>query len=309
MLSQQMIIDGTALSKRLRDRLKQQIQNLRQSSKSALHDPPHLVAILVGSDAASQVYIRMKEKACLEVGIHFTLIKMDSDSTTHQVVEQVKYVNNRPDVHGCLVQLPMPKQIDQDSVIHAISPLKDVDCFHPENIGLMSLNQSRFIPATPYGIQLMLEDLKIPTKGKHCVIVGKSLIVGQPLMNLLSLESGAAATVTCCDRYTEDLSFHTRSADILIVAAGVHHLIKDPDSIKQGATVIDVGIHRIPDETKKSGYRLEGDVDFVKISPKCSFITPVPGGVGPMTVVSLLYNTFKSYLKFSESPVSTPSTV
>ena len=289
------IIDGTAISNNLRVELKEKIIQVKSQRKGTI-DPPHLIAILVGNDPASQVYITQKEKACLEVGIHFTLIKMDSDSTTKQVVEQVKYVNTRSDVHGCLVQLPLPKSIDTDAVIMAISPDKDVDCFHPANIGLMTLNTPRFLPATPYGIKMLLENIKVPTRGKHCVIIGKSLIVGQPLMNLLSLESGMAATVTCCDKYTENVAAYTSTADILIVAAGVHHLINDPAMIKEGATIIDVGIHRIPDATRKSGYRLEGDVNYDLVKEKAKFITPVPGGVGPMTVVALLYNTYTSYV-------------
>lgn len=289
------IIDGTTISNNLRVELKEKIIQVKSQRKGTI-DPPHLIAILVGNDPASQVYITQKEKACLEVGIHFTLIKMDSDSTTKQVVEQVKYVNTRSDVHGCLVQLPLPKSIDTDAVIMAISPDKDVDCFHPINIGLMTLNTPRFLPATPYGIKMLLEHIKIPTRGKHCVIIGKSLIVGQPLMNLLSLESGMAATVTCCDKYTKNVAAYTSTADILIVAAGVHHLINDPAMIKEGATIIDVGIHRIPDATRKTGYRLEGDVNFDLVKEKAKFITPVPGGVGPMTVVALLYNTYTSYV-------------
>jgi len=288
------VIDGVAISQNLRLELKEKLQMIKLKSKVEL-DPPHLVAILVGNDPASQVYIRQKEKACLEVGIHFTLIKMDCDSTTKQVVEQVKYVNTRTDVHGCLVQLPLPKTIETDAVIMAISPDKDVDCFHPFNIGLMALNKPRFIPATPYGIKLLLEHIKVPTRGKNCVIIGKSLIVGQPLMNLLSLENDMAATVTCCDRYTENLGHYTKNADILIVAAGVHHLISDPEMIKMGAVVIDVGIHRINDRNSKSGYRLEGDVNYELIRHRAGYITPVPGGVGPMTVVALLYNTYLSY--------------
>jgi methylenetetrahydrofolate dehydrogenase (NADP+)/methenyltetrahydrofolate cyclohydrolase len=288
-------IDGAIISNSLRMALKEKIKTIRSQRKTHT-DPPHLIAILVGSDPASQVYITQKEKACLEVGIHFTLIKMDVDSTTKQVVEQVKYVNTRSDVHGCLVQLPLPKSIDTDAVIMAISPDKDVDCFHPVNIGLLTLNNPRFLPATPYGIQMLLENIGIVTRGKHCVIIGKSLIVGQPLMNLLSLEGGMAATVTCCDKYTENLTNYTKTADILIVAAGVHHLIKDPDMIKEGATVIDVGIHRISDPSKKQGYRLEGDVNYQALKDKAGYITPVPGGVGPMTVVALLYNTYTSYV-------------
>lgn len=287
------VLSGRTLSKKLRTQLKERIDNL--NPKLYQEKKPHLVAVLVGSDSASQVYIAQKEKACIEVGIKFTLINLNHESTTEQVLEVVKGINLDQTVDGCLVQLPMPKQIDQDKVIESMAVEKDVDCFHPINIGKMVLNQPRFIPATPYGIQMMIEDVGIQTQGKHCVIIGKSLIVGQPLMNLMSLESGMGATVTCCDKHTEDLGGKTSQADILIVAAGKHHLINDLNMIKDGAVVIDVGIHRIDDASKKNGYRLEGDVNYKLVKEKCSYITPVPGGVGPMTVVALLYNTFNAF--------------
>jgi len=286
------VLSGRILSKKLRTQLKDRIDNLNPKMYTR---KPHLVAVLVGSDSASQVYIRQKEKACIEVGINFTLINLKEESTTKEVLETVAGVNQDDLVDGCLVQLPMPKQIDQDQVIESMAVEKDVDCFHPINIGKMVLNQPRFIPATPYGIQMMIEDVGIKTQGKHCVIIGKSLIVGQPLMNLMSLETGMGATVTCCDKHTEDLAGKTRQADILIVAAGKHHLINDLEMIKDGAVVIDVGIHRIDDSSKKNGYRLEGDVNYKLVKEKCSHITPVPGGVGPMTVVALLYNTFNAF--------------
>tara|TARA_R100001163_G_C5066580_1_gene205094 strand:+ start:3208 stop:4107 length:900 start_codon:yes stop_codon:yes gene_type:complete len=281
------ILDGKSLSQKLRDRLKNKISDTKNT--------PHLVAILVGEDSASHVYIKMKKKACLEVGIRFTLINLPTDTSTEIVIKEIDNINRDIDIHGCLVQLPLPKQINEQLIINRVDPQKDVDCFHPLNIGLMALNQPHFVPATPYGIQMMIEEYKIPTKGKNCVIIGKSLIVGQPLMNLMSLESGMAATVTCCDKWTENLSQYTKKADILIVAAGVHHLINNLDMIKDGAVVIDVGIHRIKDSTRKSGHKLQGDVNFEALKNKCSYITPVPGGVGPMTVVALLYNTYKAY--------------
>jgi methylenetetrahydrofolate dehydrogenase (NADP+)/methenyltetrahydrofolate cyclohydrolase len=289
------LIDGLTIAFDLRLELKDKIKHFKSHKKYDI-DSPHLVAILVGHDPASIVYIRQKEKACLEVGIHFTLVKMETYSTTHEVVEKIKYYNSRSDVNGCIVQLPLPEHIDTDSIIMAISPDKDVDCFHPYNIGLMSLKKPRFIPATPFGIKMLLEHIKVPIKGKNCVIIGKSLIVGQPLMNLLSLEHDMGATVTCCDKYTENLHHYTKRADILIVAAGVHHLINHPDMVKQGVTIIDVGIHRIFDDSLKEGYRLEGDVNFELLRHKAAYITPVPGGVGPMTVVALLYNTYYSYI-------------
>lgn len=289
------IMDGKLISQKLRDKLKEEIdRKCRGGTKDQVI--PHLNAVLVGNDSASQVYISQKEKACQEVGIKFTLIHLPEESSLDQVLTVIKRINQDSSVHGCLVQLPLPKHLDKDLIISCVSVIKDVDCFHSENIGRLVLNQPNFIPATPHGIQLMLEHYQIPTRGKNCVIIGKSLIVGQPLMNLMSLETGLAATVTACDRYTQDLTDHTRRADILVVAAGIHHLINDPEQIKHGAVVIDVGIHRITDSSRKSGYRLEGDVNYQAIKDHCSYITPVPGGVGPMTVVSLLYNTWGAYL-------------
>lgn len=288
------VLSGRRLSAQLRVDLKERIDNV-MGSKGGDGSPPCLTAVLVGSDPASQVYINQKRKACEEVGILFKLINLSEKSSTREIIIVIDQINSDDRIDGCLVQLPLPRQVDQDAVIERVSPLKDVDCFHPINIGYLALNQPKFLPATPYGIQLMIEQTGIETRGKHCVIIGKSLIVGQPLMNLMALETGMAATVTCCDRYTENLKEKTRQADILVVAAGKHHLINDVEAIKDGAVVIDVGIHRIEDSSRKNGYRLEGDVNYQLLKPKCSYITPVPGGVGPMTVVALLLNVFKAY--------------
>lgn len=284
-------LDGNSLSKTLIERLKIEIGNELEPED----DQPHLVVILVGDNSSSEVYIKKKEEACLNVGIKFTLYHFESTITTNVILNQIKQINKDPTIHGCIVQLPLPKHIDEDAVIYSLSPSKDVDGFHPTNIGNMILNRPNFLPATPYGIQLLLDHYKIYTEGKHIVILGKSMIVGQPLMNLLSNEKGARGTVTCCDRYTRNLDQLIKLADILIVATGKHNIIQHQDQIKEGVVIIDVGIHRFSDKTKKCGYRLEGDVNFEAVKNKCSYITPVPGGVGPMTVVSLLLNTWKAY--------------
>lgn len=289
------LLDGKIVSRTLRDQLTDEISRFKEKRIKETKPEPRLAVVLVGNDDASLVYIRQKEKACLEVGIQFTLYHLSFDVSTKDVLEQINTINDDPKIHGLIVQLPLPPHVDEDKVITKVAAHKDVDGFHPFNIGRLALNKPTFVPATPYGIELMIKHYGIKTRGQHCVIVGKSLIVGQPLMNLMALEDGLAATVTCCDRYTPNLEEFVKMADILVVATGKHHLIKDPSWIKPGAVVFDVGIHRIPDESKKKGYRLEGDVDYESIKNKCSFITPVPGGVGPMTVVGLLRNTWTAY--------------
>lgn len=284
------LLDGNLVARELKHQLQKDIGVWREKQIQVV-----LAVILVGDHGPSLVYIRQKEKACREVGIDFRLFHLAFESTTEQVLVQIDLINNDSDIHGLIVQLPLPPHVDEENVIARISPKKDVDGFHPLNIGRLVLNQNTFVPATPYGIELMLKHYHIETKGKHCVIIGKSLIVGQPLMNLISLENGMAGTVTCCDRYTENLREMVETADLLIVAAGKHHLINDPSWLKPGVVIIDVGIHRIPDQSRKRGYRLEGDVNFEAVRDQCGLITPVPGGVGPMTVVALLLNTWKAY--------------
>ena len=287
-------LDGIDLSAKIKKDLSLNIINVR--NKKEFFITPNLTAVLIGDDPASQIYIKQKQKACLEVGINFTLEHLSSTISQSDLITKISFINNDPGVHGCIIQLPIPNHLDKNIILSHVSVDKDVDCFHPENIGNMLLNRPKFLPATPYGIKLLIEHYNIPTKGKHCVIIGKSLIVGQPLANLMSLESGMAATVTICDRYTENLADHTKRADILIVAAGKHHLINDVNMIKPKSVIIDVGIHRINDANTKNGYRLEGDVNYDLLKEHCSFITPVPGGVGPMTVVALLLNTWTAYL-------------
>lgn len=287
------LINGKELSARLKAKLKSEIE-----SKVDPDHPPHLVVILAGDDPASLVYIKNKERSCQQVGIKFTLIHLPEKISEELLLDHLKNIRDDKSIHGCIIQLPLPKHLNQELIIDKIPPNKDVDCFHPINLGKLLLNQAKFLPATPNGILRLIQDYQIPTEGKHIVIIGKSLIVGQPLMNLLALEfeGQARGTVTCCDRFTENLTNYTSKADILIVSAGKHHLINSPEQIKEGSTVIDVGIHRIPDSGKKSGFRLEGDVDRMALGDKVKYITPVPGGVGPMTVYTLLENVWKAYL-------------
>lgn len=286
------IMDGRACSRKLEDQLKKNIAQEKVIRGRA----PHLSVVLVGDHGPSLVYIGQKRKACERVGIDFSLHHLSSSTSESSLLMLISELNQDSGVDGMIVQLPLPSHIDSRRVMEAINYLKDVDGFHPMSVGRLMLGEldSTFIAATPYGIQLLLEEYGISVQGKHVVIVGKSQIVGQPLANLMSLEKGMAGTVTLCDKYTEDLASFTKSADVLVVAAGVHHLVKE-GMVKEGAIVVDVGIHQIPDETKKAGYHLEGDVDFQGVCDDCRLITPVPGGVGPMTVVSLLLNTWKAY--------------
>ena len=256
---------------------------------------PHLAAVLVGNNPASEAYVGNKIKSCEQVGFSSTLIRRDVNVTQEELLEIVKSMNEDDDIDGFIVQLPLPKHIDEAAITLAIDPKKDVDGFHPVNFGRMTQGMPAFLPATPFGILEMLTRYKIDTVGKNCVIVGRSNIVGTPLSILLS-RKGWDCTVTLAHSRTRDLAEVCRRADILVAAIGMAHFIK-PDMVKEGAVVIDVGMNRIDDATKKSGSRLVGDVDFEAVAPKCSFITPVPGGVGQMTVTSLMLNTLKSAKK------------
>jgi len=254
---------------------------------------PHLAAILVGEDGASQTYVGHKEKACALVGFKSTILRLAADVSQEKLLEEIAKINADKDIDGLIVQLPLPKHIDEQKVIEAIDPKKDVDGFHPVNVGRMVLGLPSFISATPYGIMELLTRYNIETAGKHCVIIGRSNIVGRPLANLLSQKSNPGdCTVTICHSRTKNLKEHTLMADIIIAALGVPEFLKG-DMVKDGAVVIDVGITRMKADTK-TGFRLVGDVLFSEVSPKSSFITPVPGGVGPMTIVSLLKNTLKA---------------
>lgn len=284
------ILNGKEASQAIKDSLKLEMAQLAAQGKPV----PHLVAVLAGADGASETYVASKVKACHEVGFKSTLIRLEDDISSLKLLDVIIDLNRDPDVHGILVQLPLPKHISEEEVINTIDPNKDVDGFHPNNIGRMILGHPTFISATPYGIMLLLEHYKIQTKGKHAVVVGRSNIVGRPVSILLSenREPGNC-TVTICHSHTKNIKEICQTADIIIAALGRPNFITE-DMVKEGAVIIDVGITRVPDNTKKSGYRIVGDVDFENVSPKCSFITPVPGGVGPMTIAALMKNTFKA---------------
>jgi methylenetetrahydrofolate dehydrogenase (NADP+)/methenyltetrahydrofolate cyclohydrolase len=255
---------------------------------------PHLVAVLVGEDAASQTYVSAKEKACQSVGITSTIYRMPEKSTEKEVLEMVAFLNNDPEVDGFIVQLPLPKHIEEQKVLEAIDPAKDVHGFHPVNVGKMTLGLDSYLPATPSGIIELLRHYEIKTEGKHCVVVGRSNIVGSPISIMMAQKKYPGnATVTLCHSRTTNLAQMTATADILIVAIGVPDFIT-ADMVKPGAVVIDVGIHRVPSAATQSGFRLKGDVEFEGVAPKTSYITPVPGGVGPMTIAGLLTNTLKA---------------
>ena len=255
---------------------------------------PHLVAILVGNNGASETYVASKVKACHEVGFKSTLIRLESEISEMKLLEIIRNLNTDPEVDGILVQLPLPPHISSEEVINTLEPAKDVDGFHPINVGRMVLSQPTFVPATPYGIMLMLEHYKIETKGKHAVVIGRSNIVGRPMSVLLSAATNPGnCTVTICHSGTHNLKEICHSADIIVAALGRPAFVK-ADMVKEGVVIIDVGITRIEDATKKTGYRISGDVDFEAVAPKASFITPVPGGVGPMTIAALMKNTFRA---------------
>ncbi len=257
-------------------------------------EAPHLAAILVGDDPASQTYVGAKEKACKAVGITSTIYRMSAKSSEKEVLEMVDFLNNDTDIDGFIVQLPLPEGIDEDKVLQTINPDKDVDGFHPVNVGKMALGIDTYLPATPAGILEILKRYNVETEGKHCVVIGRSNIVGSPISIMMGQKKYPGnSTVTLCHSRTKKIEEIAASADILIVAIGVPLFVK-ANMVKKGAVVIDVGIHRVEDKSKKSGFRLVGDVDFDKVSEKTSFITPVPGGVGPMTIAGLLNNTLKA---------------
>ncbi|MGZ5282664.1 MAG: bifunctional 5,10-methylenetetrahydrofolate dehydrogenase/5,10-methenyltetrahydrofolate cyclohydrolase [Bacteroidia bacterium] len=284
------IIDGKNLSNLIKDELRQKVEIRKEEGKKI----PHLAAILVGEDPASETYIRNKILSCEQAGFESSLFKYGSEISEQELLEKIEQINKNADIDGLIVQLPLPKHIDVVKVIEAIDYKKDVDGFHPINIGRMAKGLRGFLPATPYGIIKLIEHYNIETQGKHCVVVGRSQIVGSPISILMSRDGYPGnATVTLCHRYTQDLKAQTLQADIIISAVGKPGLIT-ADMVKNGAVIIDVGTTRVKDETKKSGFRLAGDVDFEAVKDKCSFITPVPGGVGPMTIACLLVNTMQA---------------
>ncbi len=281
------IIDGKKISAQVKQEIADEVSRMANEGKKI----PHLAAVLVGNDPASETYVASKVKACQAVGIKSSELRYSSDITEEQLLEVIDKLNADEDVDGFIVQLPLPKHISEENVLNRISPDKDVDGFHPCNVGRMVLGLPTFLPATPAGIVELLSRYNIETEGKHCVVVGRSNIVGTPMSVLMSRKAKHAnCTVTMCHSRTQNLKELTLQADILIVAMGVPRFIK-ADMVKEGAVVVDVGIHRIPSDKTKSGWQLVGDVDFEHVAPKCAYITPVPGGVGPMTIVSLLKNT------------------
>lgn len=281
------LLDGKAVS----ERIKLEIADIVKERVAKGGKQPHLAAILVGNDGASQTYVGHKERSCAQVGFKSTIVRMDENTTEEELIKTIEEINNNSDIDGLIVQLPIPKHINETKVLETIAPEKDVDGFHPYNVGKMMLGLPTFLPATPFGIMMLLEEYNIPTQGKHCVVLGRSNIVGRPMTNLLSRKGKYGdCTVTICHSRTNDISYHTKQADIIIAAIGQPEFLK-AEMVKEGAVVIDVGITRVTDSSKKSGFRLVGDVEYSGVAPKCSYITPVPGGVGPMTIVSLLKNT------------------
>jgi methylenetetrahydrofolate dehydrogenase (NADP+)/methenyltetrahydrofolate cyclohydrolase len=280
------IIDGNQVAAEIRQELKTRVEKLGQNGVV-----PGLAVVLVGEDPASISYVTAKAKGCAEIGVREETVNMPPSTSEEDVIQAVVRLNNDPKFHGILVQLPLPKHIDEKKVSHSIAPEKDVDAFLPVNVGRLLIGEPDFLPCTPHGVQQLLIRSGNDPSGKHVVICGRSNIVGKPLMAMLmQKQKGANATVTICHTGTEDMAHFTRQADIVIAAAGKPHIIT-ADMVKEGAVVIDVGVNRIPDATRKSGFRLAGDVDFEAVKEKASFITPVPGGVGPMTVTMLLMNT------------------
>ncbi len=287
------IIDGKEIARQIKLEIAAEVASIIDKGM----DSPHLAAVLVGNDPASETYVRNKEKACKEVGIISSIYRLPESVSQKELLDVVDYLNKDDEINGFIVQLPLPEHIDEKTVIERIFPSKDIDGFHPVNFGRMSLNLPAYLPATPNGIMELIIREKIETEGKHCVVLGRSHIVGSPISILMARKANPGnATVTLCHSKTKDLKSIAKTADILIVAMGQPHFVT-ADMVKKGAVVIDVGMHRIPSDTTKSGFRLIGDVNFDEVISVASKITPVPGGVGPMTIVSLLMNTLKAYKK------------
>jgi methylenetetrahydrofolate dehydrogenase (NADP+)/methenyltetrahydrofolate cyclohydrolase len=288
------LIDGKKVSLEIKSELKNQIEQLKYSGKSV----PGLVAILVGENPASQIYVSSKSKACNEIGMKSIVLKLSADISEKDLIKTIEKYNCDNNYHGILVQLPLPAHMSEDRIIETISPSKDVDGFHPISVGNLVIGKETFVSCTPAGIQELLKRYEIDTQGKHVVVVGRSNIVGKPIANLLLQKNKFAnAVVTVCHSAAKDLPYFTKQADILIAAIGKAEFIKS-DMVKEGVVVIDVGINRVDDSANPKGYKIVGDVAFDEVSKKCSYITPVPGGVGPMTIAMLLSNTFKAYKNY-----------
>lgn len=284
------ILDGKGLAEQIKGELKEEVDQIRKRGGNI----PHLAAVLIGDNPASASYVRNKVRFCEGAGFESTLIRKDESITESELIDIIEDLNNNEDIDGFIVQLPLPKHLDEDKILMLIDPSKDVDGFHPVNFGKMAQGLDAYLPATPYGIMTLLERNNIETSGKHCVVVGRSNIVGTPMSILLSRKAYPGnCTVTLTHSRTKDIAAETRRADILVAAIGIPNFIS-ADMVKDGAVVVDVGINRVEDASRKNGYKLVGDVDFDAVSPKCSYITPVPRGVGPMTVTALMMNTLKA---------------
>lgn len=288
------IIDGKKISQEVKEELKEKIFQLKKNGGQV----PGLVTILVGDNPASQSYVNSKSKSCIEIGMLSKIEKLSPDTSENELLRLIDHYNNDLNYHGILVQLPLPVHINESKVIEAINPEKDVDGFHPVSVGNLVIGNETFYPCTPFGIVELLKRYKIPTDGKHVVVVGRSNIVGKPIANMLvQKKEGANAIVTICHSAAKDLSLFTKSADILIAAIGKPNFIKS-GMVKEGVVVIDVGINRVEDSTSTKGYKIVGDVDFTDVEKVASYITPVPGGVGLMTIAMLLKNTYQAYINF-----------
>lgn len=287
------LIDGKKIAENIRMEIKTEVSRLIDDEDKA----PHLAAVIVGEDPASQTYVAGKEKACKSVGFQSSVYKLPENTSEKELLELIMFLNKDPEVDGFIVQLPLPGHISEEKIIQSINPAKDVDGFHPVNLGRMISGLPAYLPATPYGIVQLLERYNIETEGKHCVVLGRSNIVGTPVSILLSRKASPGnCTVTVCHSKTKNIKEWSASADILIAAIGQMEFVT-ADMVKDNAVVIDVGIHRVASTETKSGFRLKGDVKFDEVAEKCSFITPVPGGVGPMTITGLLQNTLKAFKK------------
>ncbi|MFY9310442.1 MAG: bifunctional methylenetetrahydrofolate dehydrogenase/methenyltetrahydrofolate cyclohydrolase FolD [Bacteroidia bacterium] len=287
------ILDGKFISQQIQDELYLEVNRIKEKGGKI----PHLAAVLVGNDGASETYVAAKVKACEKVGFNSTLVRLPETTTEQELLDKIELLNSDDEIDGYIVQLPLPKHINEHKIVEAVAPEKDVDGFHPQNVGRMALNLPTYLPATPYGIVQLLERYKIETSGKHCVVLGRSHIVGSPMSILMARNAFPGnCTVTLCHSRTANLKEFTQKADILIVALGKPEFVT-ADMVKDGVVVVDVGITRIASNTTKSGFKLVGDVHYDSVLPKASYITPVPGGVGPMTIASLLVNTLKASKK------------